>query len=152
MNYWMRSKKMKRFLKIVILCLCFFIQANGFSQTKRDKIEALRVSFITKKLELTAAENEKFWPVYNEYNDKLKAIRKNLRQSYRRYLNGFNGADADELYELDLRSKQAEVDVHKQYSQKIKDIVGVKKMVLLRIAEEQFRREMISSIQQDKAD
>jgi hypothetical protein len=145
---------MKRFAKIIILlCFCLFQQALLHAQPGRDKVEALRVSFISKKLELSTSEYEKFWPAYNEYNDKIKAIRKNLRQSYRKAAGSeLSDAEAEELYQLDLRSKQAEVDVHKQYSQKIKDIIGVKKMAKLRIAEEQFKREMINTLQQDKSD
>ncbi len=44
------------------------------------------------------------------------------------------------------------MDIHRQYSQKIKEIIGVKKLVKLRVAEDQFKREMINSIQQDKGD
>lgn len=143
---------MKHFTKILLLCFCFFQQADFFAQNRRDKVEALRISFISKKLELTTAEYEKFWPVYNEYNDKVKAVRKNLRQSYRKKAEGLTDADAEELYTLELQSKQAEADLYKQYSQKIKDIIGVKKLVKLRVAEEQFKREMINSIQQDKGD
>jgi hypothetical protein len=143
---------MRYFIKIFIFCLCMFYWANGFSQNDRDKLEQLRVSFISKKLELSNSEYEKFWPVYNEYNEKIKAIRKNLRQSYRKKIEGLTDNDAEELYQLDLRSKQAEVDVHRQYSLRIKDIIGAKKLVKLRVAEEQFKREMINSIQQDKGD
>ncbi|HOZ86764.1 MAG TPA: hypothetical protein PL029_03350 [Bacteroidia bacterium] len=120
----------------------------SFSQAEKDKVELLRVSFINKKLDLTNAESEKFWPVYNEYNDKIKAIRKNLRQSYRRSPEQLSEAEAEELYLLDIKSKQAEVDVHKQYGDKIKGIIGVKKSVRLKVAEEEFKREIINSIRE----
>jgi hypothetical protein len=118
------------------------------AQTEKDKVEALRINFITKKLELTSADAEKFWPVYNEYNDKVKAIRKNLRQSYKKKSENLTDKDAEELYYLEIQSKQAETDVHKQYSEKIKIIIGVRKLVKLRIAEEEFKREIINSIKE----
>lgn len=116
-----------------------------------DKVEQLRVAFITKKVELTEAEAEKFWPVYNEYNDKIKAIRKNVRMSYRKRVEPLSEQDAEDLYQLDIKSKQAEVDVHKLYSEKIKAIIGVKKLIRLRVAEEEFKREMINTLK-DKGD
>lgn len=118
------------------------------AQTEKDKVEALRVNFITKKLELTTAEAEKFWPVYNEYNDKIKAVRKNLRQSYKKKTDNLTEKDAEELYYLEIQSKQAEADLHKQYSEKIKAIIGLKKLVKMRIAEEEFKREIINSIKE----
>jgi hypothetical protein len=141
---------MRTFVKILLLL--FLLQlAPGFSQGDRDKVELLRVSFITKKLELSSSETEKFWPVYNEYNDKIKALRKNLRQSYRKKPEPLTEADAEELYQLELRTRQAEWDLHKQYSDKIKNIIGVKKCVRLRVAEEEFKRQMIQQIK-DQSD
>lgn len=137
---------MKRLLKILLFILTIFQSTSSFAQRDRDKIEVLRMSFITKKLELTNSESEKFWPIYNEYNDKIKAIRKNLRQSYRKQPENITDSEAEELYLLDIKSKQAELDLHKQYNERLKAIIGVKKMVKLRLAEEEFKREMIKAI------
>ena len=139
---------MKRILSILIFSFLLFSGQLLFAQSEKDKVEALRIAFISKRVELTAAEAEKFWPVYNEYNDKLKAIKKNLRQSYRKKAETLNEKEAEELYYLDLQSKQAETDVHKVYSEKIKTIIGVKKVVRLRVAEEEFKREIINSIRE----
>lgn len=139
---------MKRILSILIFSFLLFSGQLLFAQSEKDKVEALRIAFISKRVELTAAEAEKFWPVYNEYNDKLKAIKKNLRQSYRKKAETLNEKEAEELYYLDLQSKQAETDVHKAYSEKIKGIIGVKKVVRLRVAEEEFKREIINSIRE----
>jgi hypothetical protein len=140
---------MKALIKIIIMLLLLLKPLVHVAQG--DKVELLRVAFITKKVELTDAEAEKFWPVYNEYNDKIKAIRKNVRMSYRKRVEPLSEQDAEDLYQLDIKSKQAEVDVHKQYSEKIKTIIGVKKLIRLRVAEEEFKREMINTLK-DKGD
>ncbi len=139
---------MNRILRILTLLLLLFNKQSLSAQPEKDKVEALRVSFISKRVELTGAEAEKFWPVYNEYNDKIKAIRKNLRQSYRKKSETLTEKEAEELYYLDLQSKQAETDVHKVYSEKIKGIIGFKKFVKLRQAEEDFKREIINTIKE----
>jgi hypothetical protein len=139
---------MNALIKILLVFFMVLAPLVSFSQGDRDKVELLRTAFITKKLELSGAESDRFWPVYNEYNDKIKAIRKNLRQSYRKKTEPLSEADAEELYQLDLMSKQAEADVHRQYGEKIKNIIGVKRYVRLRVAEEEFKREMINSIKE----
>ncbi len=139
---------MKDLFKIFVLITVLFSTEQLFAQTERDKVEALRVTFISKKLELTSSESEKFWPLYNEYNDKIKAIKRNLRQSYNRKGLNASNEEAEELYQLDIQSRQAETDVHKQYSEKIKTIIGAKKIVKLRLAEEEFKREIINSIKE----
>lgn len=140
--------KMKQALKIFYFTWFLCLSTAIFSQGDKDKVEALRVNFISKKLELSTNESEKFWPVYNEYNDKVKAVRKNLRQSFRKAPENLTEKEAEELIQLDLKSKQAEVDLHKTYSEKIKGIIGVKKLVKLRNAEEEFKREIINSIKE----
>jgi hypothetical protein len=137
---------MKRFLYIIILFVSISIQS--FSQGDKDKIEAMRMNFISKKIELSINESEKFWPIYNEYIDKIKAIKKNLRQSYRRKSGALTEKDAEELIFLELQSKQAETDLYKIYIEKLKSIIGSKKMVKLHMAEEEFKREIINSIKE----
>ncbi len=128
--------------------ILFFFPAASLAQADRDKVELLRMNFIEKKLELTKNESEKFWPVYNEYNDKVKALRKNLRQSFKKAPENLNDKEAEDLHQLDLKTRQAEVDLHKTYSEKIKGIIGVKKLIRLRNAEEEFKREIINSIKE----
>lgn len=141
---------MKTYINIILL---FFLLAPALSlsQGDRNKVEALRAAFISKKLDLSGSEADKFWPVYNEYNDKVKALRRNLRQSYRKRAEPLSEADAEELYQLELKTRQAEWEVHKLYTEKLKGIIGVKKMVRLRVAEEEFRRDMLSTLK-DKSD
>lgn len=143
---------MKTRAYIIVFLLFLFGKSLVFAQQGKDKVEALRIAFISKKLELTTSESEKFWPIYNEYNDKVKAVRKNLRQSYRVKGEDMNEKEAEDLYLLDLQSRQAETDLHKQYSEKMKNIIGVKKLVKLRVAEEEFKREIINTIKERGGD
>jgi len=39
------------------------------TKQQRERLESFRIQFITKKLDLTPAEAEKFWPVYNEQKE-----------------------------------------------------------------------------------
>jgi len=142
---------MTRFIKIFILCFLVSWSCLALAQGGKDKVEEIRVNFISEQLKLTSSESDKFWPVYNEYNDKIKAIRKNLRQSFKKAPDELSDKEAEELYQLDLRSRQAEVDVHKQYIEKIKAIIGAKKTVKLRVAEEEFKRKVMKAIK-DKDD
>lgn len=139
---------MKHFYKIIILVFLFFCSGHAMSQNPKDKVAELRVSFISKKLELTTAESEKFWPIYNEYNDKIRAVKKNLRQSYKKGVDNLTEKEAEDLYQLDIKTKQAEIAIHEQYSAKIKDVIGAKKTVKLHLAEEEFKLEIIKNIKE----
>ncbi len=47
------------------------------SKEQRARLESFRIQFISKKLDLTPAEAEKFWPLYNEQ----KEASRNLMQT-----------------------------------------------------------------------
>ena len=118
------------------------------AQAQRDKIEELRASFLSKKMELSTAEAEKFWPVYNELQDKLKALKRNLRLSYRNLPSNFTDKEAEELLALENKTRAAETELHKTYNEKIKSIIGAKKLVKLQIYEEEFKKEVINAIKE----
>jgi len=130
----------------IYLLLAVLLCSTVYAQPGRDKVEALRVAFIGRKLDLSPSESQKFWPVYNEYNDKVRMIRRNLRQEYHRGANGISEKEAEALYNLDLASRESELETHRVYSEKIRAIIGVRKFIILRMAEEEFKKEMIKAI------
>ena len=80
----------KRTLYILTISL---LLVSGISTAQpgsgKEKIESLKIAFITKRLDLTSKEAQQFWPLYNEYNDKIKAIKKNLFPSGREQMDFF---------------------------------------------------------------
>jgi Skp family chaperone for outer membrane proteins len=64
---------MKKMLVFVVLCLGLNF---SYAQPPRaEKLEAIKVAYITKELSLTSDEAQKFWPVYNQYFAELKKAR-----------------------------------------------------------------------------
>src|SRR4030095_3650403 len=65
-----------------ITVLFFLFLSWGFSsaqpspQEQKEDIDAQRIGFITKEMDLTTQEAEVFWPMYNKYRDELEALRK----------------------------------------------------------------------------
>jgi hypothetical protein len=44
------------------------------SKEKRAQLESFKIQFITRKLNLTPEEAEKFWPIYNEQKDATRKL------------------------------------------------------------------------------
>lgn len=67
----------KLYLIAIFICSGFITMAQQEEQQvpekKQQDIEALKVAFLSKELELTPDEAQKFWPVYNQYAKELKA-------------------------------------------------------------------------------
>ena len=64
----------KLYFLILFVSLSFFTKAQDVApeEEKHQNIEALKVAFISKELELTPDEAQKFWPLYNQYAKELK--------------------------------------------------------------------------------
>jgi hypothetical protein len=62
---------MKRFLLYLFIVFSVF---SGKSQNG-NRLEALKIAYITNKLNLSPEEAQKFWPVYNQYAEELKSAR-----------------------------------------------------------------------------
>jgi hypothetical protein len=121
------------------------------SDSKREKIDALRATFISKKVNFTNEEALKFWPLYNEMNDKLEANRKTFRSQYNANTNyNFTSdKDAEAYLTAELNLKQKEFELYKEYYDKFKKVMPVKKVAALRRAEEDFKKEIIKTIKEN---
>jgi hypothetical protein len=65
---------MKKLLLLygIIFTLCL----SGFSQNG-EKIQALKIAYLTRQMNLTPGEAERFWPVYNQYTEEIRQTRIN---------------------------------------------------------------------------
>jgi hypothetical protein len=64
------------------LSLTALAQDNDNNQ-KPDgsRLEALKIGYLSKKLNLTPEEAEKFWPVYNQYSGEIRNVRIDAKQN-----------------------------------------------------------------------
>jgi Spy/CpxP family protein refolding chaperone len=124
------------------------IQENPKRGERKEKVEALRVAYITKELDLSEAEAQTFWPVYNEYHKKVEGMRKEFKQKYNKQTN-YNFAtdkEAEDYINADIQMKVQEAELIKTYYEKIKKVLPVKKVAKLRHAEDSFRQELLKQI------
>jgi len=50
------------------------------TKQQRERLELFSIQFITKKLDLTPAEAEKFWPLYNEQKDASRNLMQTAKE------------------------------------------------------------------------
>ncbi len=141
---------MKEINKYIYVFLFCFASTMAIAQpvSKRDKVEALRVSFINQKVNFTTPEAQLFWPLYDEYSDKLENARKTFRQQFIKNtdFSALTDKEADAYLNAELALKQKEYELYKEYFEKFKKVLPIKKVALLRRAEEEFKKELIKNI------
>ena len=121
---------MKKYLLIILAIfgtISFTMAQNG---NGREKIQALKVAFITQKLHLTPSEAEKFWPVYNQYENEITQLRANKR-------------DGDVL-----DNEEKLLDIRKKYKPSFEKILGPERLNDLYNAERDFRKVLIQRLKE----
>ena len=48
---------------------------EGEQQRDGGKLKAYQIAFLTKKLDLTPEEAQRFWPVFNKYEEEIRSTR-----------------------------------------------------------------------------
>ena len=74
---------MKRILSLVLFCLTVSFAAmsqEDAPKTEVQRLEAYKIAYLTKKLNLSPSEAQKFWPIYNKYQEEVKNLRVDSRQ------------------------------------------------------------------------
>lgn len=139
--------------KILFTLILLFTVSSWAQESKSDKVEALKIAFLTNKLELTAKEAQAFWPLYNEYNTKMDKLRKSKKSDFDELKNkGENLSEKElEVFMNEIfATRQKELDLQKEYFEKYSKVLPMKKVALLYQAENQFKRELLRKIKEKK--
>jgi hypothetical protein len=118
----------------------------------KEKIKAMKISFLTNKLDLTPEEAQQFWPIYNEYENKKEALRKEKRMDKRPKGEDTKLSDDEIDQRMDnyFKIRQKELDLDKEYHAKFKTVIPIKKVGKLYLAQEEFKRELLRKIRNHK--
>lgn len=98
---------------------------------QEEKIQALEIAFISRKLELTPDEAQRFWPVYNDY-------KKDMRQVM---INQKNNPNKDVV-----DNEQKMIDVRKKYRDRFIGVIGQPRMNKFFQAEREFRGVLLNQL------
>ena len=125
----------------LIAVLLIILMAGGLSaQTKpKEKVEAMRIAFITNRLDLTPDEAKLFWPIYNNYRHDLSKLRRSFYPKD-------DGTDPHLDADRQLEFEQKKLDLKKTYKPQFEQVLGKEKLNKLISAEEDFKRMLIQTI------
>jgi hypothetical protein len=135
---------------LLLVSVCTVAQER---RPAKEKVEAMKVGFITERLNLSAEEAQSFWPVYNKYHDELEALRKNRRENIMNAKQNFDemsDAELEKTVDSELGFRQSELDVQKKYHPQFKKVLPIKKVAKLYRAEEDFKRHLLDMIKEKR--
>ena len=123
--------------KSIIALVLLFAGIQVMAQTSDDYVEIMRSVLKTEKkaaiaevMNLSEQEGEVFWPLYNEYNEKMYSIqtkRVKIIKDYAANYGNMTDEKADELWTAAIKFKQESLNLSKQYYKKFKKILPAAK-------------------------
>lgn len=141
--------KTKNILSILLLfvSISFYAQKENMD-SKKEKIKAYKISFLTSELNLTDAESEKFWPMYTKFDDKQFELRHEKMKVYFKKIKDDNASSLTEKEAATLLNQIESTDqeiylLRKKYNADLKKILSAKKIVLLKKSEDDFNRKLL---------
>jgi len=142
----MTIKKLFPYLFLLLSVITY--GQNERLKEKRDQIKAMKVAFLTSELNLTSDEAEKFWPVYNAYDDKQFELRHQKMKTYARKLNDGsldNMSDREALAFLNQieSTDEEQYVIRKKFNSALRNILPPTKILKLRKSEVDFDRKLL---------
>ncbi|MBW6535881.1 MAG: hypothetical protein K0B11_12810 [Mariniphaga sp.] len=146
----------KIFLFAVLLTIGFatFAQPKDKDHESRwEKYRADKVAFLTSNLELSPAEAQKFWPVYNKLEKErweAQKFRREMEEKVQEAEESMSDNNIKRLTREFAGSLQKEANLLVDYNEKFLEILPPGKVLRLYKAENEFRMYMIKKFRDRK--
>jgi len=139
---------------IILPFLILLYSLSTLAQPKREQIKALKVAHITTQLNLTEKEAQQFWPIYNSYEDNISKIRHEdihkIHREIRKNSDSLTEKQADVLLNQFINAENKIHNERVQLVQKLRNVISSKKIIQLKVAEEEFNRKILERIKKRK--
>jgi len=118
--------------------------------TNLERLNNFKIGFFTKKLNLTTAEAEKFWPVYNEYQGQRNLIqieKLKLNRTFNQNESSLSDKQLEEIGDgyVDCLVKESNLAV--EFHKKLKLVLPPEKVILYYQAENQYKIQLLNELQ-----
>lgn len=144
---------MKKIILIAFIISSFgvaCIAQNGERMNRgKERIESLKIAFITEKLELTPEESQSFWPIYREMHEQLKAARKGERVRAKDIQN-LTEAEADALIEKRFAVEEKTLAIKRDYANRLRKVLPAKKIAMIKPVERAFKQQLVQKARRGK--
>ena len=117
----------------------------------KHKMKANKIAYLTDKLDLSTQEAQKFWPIFNKYEDEMIAIRDKMRPKdttaeglpQRPDCLKMTDNEAQNMINIHLKTKRDIIDIQDKYSKEFQTAIPVQKVMMLFMLEKRYMSDVI---------
>ncbi|WP_113924951.1 type 2 periplasmic-binding domain-containing protein [Cognataquiflexum aquatile] len=136
---------MKKVIWIQTVILFLGIAAYAQKPTTaydKEKLEAARVAFITNRLDLKPEQAEKFWPLFNQYNEERTKMMDKVSSLNRESMQEITEARAKEIIQKRFSIQQQLLDREKIFMEEITKVISLQQAIKLGGVNREFTRQV----------
>jgi len=149
---------MSKKLYTTLLFVCFglivgFAQNGKHKKKSKEKIKELKIAYFTENLNFTEKEAEKFWPIYNAYDDKNHDLRVKGFSKIKKEVKDIEQMSETEAQEILTRFEALETQMYenkRDLMRKLREVLPAKKIILLKKAERDFNRKLMKEFRRKR--
>lgn len=141
---------MKTSTFLLILFLSTFSMQAQSKQEHREKIKAHKVAYFTQELNMDSKLAQKFWPIYNKYEQDKRALHKRETIDFDK-LGYVSEAKAEQMLKEYLNIEKEEYSIKKQLFSDLKQILSAREIIKLHQLEADFNKKLIKEYRERKA-
>jgi len=144
-----KNVRMKKLLFLLFFIIITSSTVFAQKQMKKQRIKALKTSYINNALNLTPKEAENFWPIYNNYSIKIQKLKKSLEGGKRHKIEMSGGIDAiseedaKKIIDNIVNSEKLITENKVMLIHELSKIISAKKIIKLKKAEHEFNRRIL---------
>lgn len=127
------------------------VAQKGKGRPASEKIQAVKIAVFTEELQLTSKEAEKFWPLYNEYEDKVKKIDKETRE-ISKDLETKSDSEIEAGIEKRFQLKEQRIDLEREYHERFKKLLPIQKVAKISMAQRKFKKRLVGEMRRQRQD
>ena len=124
-------------------------QQPSWDQRKRQ-FKSEKIAYITTEMNFTVEEAQKFWPVYNKYDEILDQIGEKRRKNFapkRAGIDSLTESQCASILDMSFLLDNEELVAKQNFYKELKAIFSYKQIMRYYHAEYEFRRRLISDKQ-----
>jgi len=135
---------------IAILLLFIPTLLNAQDRGNRnEEIESYKIAYLTQKLDLSSGEAKIFWPIYNDWQKELSALRSERNKnviSFRKTeeIEALSDNEIHALITNEINYKQRNLNIEKKYYNRLKSSLPLKVVGKYYRAQETFKKELLN--------
>jgi len=124
---------------------------QGPAQSDNERLTAYKIAFFTQRLDLSPAEAEKFWPLYNDYSarrNKLQAERLTMMRYAAQNEANMSEAELSSTADKLAKTFSDEASLVVSFNNDLKKVLPPAKVIRLYQIENQYKQQLLRELNQ----